>query len=272
MENNFPSIDYLMQIIDEIDISKYCNDLNKVSSLDVENIAKITINKILKELEVNISSYRENYFWKILQKLDIYTKEYNNKSELKEYIQIINFNYDLILEKTLEIFMRGYNVDSIIYKNCLLLKEIIDDSHIYGKIGANGEGLKFMRNNEAKIILEYRKEFQSAKNLYFLGFGFDNQNLKNLGLLNPPTGSKRFNLLNNIYLTNFVKLKGEERATFSPAIFLKIQTIFGTNIDFLDYTQSCKISHKIGYNTRGRVVVSNLSCEDAIDIDFNFDV
>lgn len=262
-ENNFPSIDYLLQKIDQISLGDLNRPINQIQETSQWLIDQI-FSDIKKKIEAAAGDHEYNYFWKILQKLNLYNKKYVNKEDMSQYIKIINFNYDLLLEDTIERFMYPYNIDSIIYNNCKLLKEIIDESHFYGRIGNGGEDLKFIRNHaDVMGVKTHREKFKESRNIYFLGFGFDNQNLKNLGLIDPPTGVEPFDeTLRKIYVTNYSSL---------PNILLKIQTAFGLDSHFVDYTSSCKISHRIGNNTSGRIIVSNLSCEKAVETDFDFE-
>jgi hypothetical protein len=114
-------------------------------------------------------------------------------------LEIITFNYDIILEKTLDYLIENNHSEER-KKKLENLKSRI--KHVYGD---TEKGIDFIRNVEKDKTEDYSKFFAKADNIYFLGFAFDDQNLKNLGLKSslPVLGELDFRRGRKVFITNF---------------------------------------------------------------------
>jgi hypothetical protein len=163
IKNHNPfSIDYLITNI--IDQNKHEEFVKKVRN---------SISSIISEAQNKVSQWNNNYFFDIIQ----------NRVGVDnvEQIDVINFNYDTTLEKVVEYFINLYEKEE---GRISKLKELlirIENSHVYGYIGDNGDKIDFIRIKNRKRTEEFITKIKNAENIYFLGFGFDRINLQNLG-------------------------------------------------------------------------------------------
>ena len=168
--HNPSSIDHLMTKI--IDQNQHQELVGRV---------KRAISNIILEAQSKVSQWNNNYFFDIVQNLV--------GIDNIDQIDIINFNYDTTLEKVVEYLISIYTSEndgdeerkkSRIFKLEQLLIRI-ENSHVYGYIGDNGNNINFIRVATKERTAEFIKKIKDAENIYFLGFGFDRTNLQNLG-------------------------------------------------------------------------------------------
>ena len=238
------------------------NEIKQLVCIDkIKKQAQDIVANILKEIRNNSTLYPKEtiYFYKILQALE---------SELSN-ISIINFNYDTFLEEVFEYFT-ATRVDQIPYQ---LFKKTIEESHVYGDID---NGIEFIRKINKSQIKKYWDKFNNSDDVYFLGFGFDKTNMKNIGLDKIKQGECNMNN-KRIYITQYAGEKKIQNGAidnrrFSPKIISTIEDTFcvrGLNSKpgmdfFLD--GGIRIGEK---NSTGKVFISGLSVQDAIKYDFN---
>jgi hypothetical protein len=110
----------------------------------------------------NIESLEKCYFYDIIYN-HIGIENFNKNAK------VLTFNYDLLLEKTIE-SINSKEPERQIDKDKSLI------THIYGDVES---GIKFM---EERGKGEYQKMFEEADYIYFLGFGFDEINVERLGI------------------------------------------------------------------------------------------
>jgi hypothetical protein len=224
---------------------------------------KDIITNILKE----ISLTEENYFNYIV-------KNYIGFSNL-ENVEIINFNYDLCLEKTIEgILEKQWNLSEEIKKRLEAFKEKLKKSHFYGDIK---KGIDFIRH-KPEDSENFRDKFLRAENIYFLGFGFDNLNINNLGL-NDLYGINAFQKPNysrqNVFLTNYGS---------NAKIQNVVSRIFNVNQFFISnetrvekVNKERKVEEKllisktgISEDKRFKVHIAEMDCFEAVKYNFVF--
>ena len=185
------SIDALMGEIER-------RDLIVAAGQNIEENTKMFIQitkDLIKEVLEEILLTEKNYF-------DYIVKNYIGFSNL-ENVEIINFNYDLCLEKTIEeILEKQWNLSEEMKEKLNAFLKKLQDSHFYGDIK---KGIDFIRH-KPEDSENFRDKFLRAENIYFLGFGFDNLNINNLGLddlceinaFQKPNYSRQ-----NVFLTNY---------------------------------------------------------------------
>jgi hypothetical protein len=145
-KHNPSSIDLLMTKI--IDQNHHKDLIDRV---------KAAISNIIFEAQSKISSWNNNYFFDIIQSKILI----DNVHE----IDVVNFNYDTVLEKTVESLISIYESDadgneerkSKRIKNLKDLLERLKNSHVYGYIGDGGKHINFIR----EALEEKTEEFIS---------------------------------------------------------------------------------------------------------------
>lgn len=195
---------------DEFKESKsYSIDAFLESRQEYMKIGKMAIALILKNYEIKseLSKQEGNWYMYLFNRMkDCDFKDFN-----KNKISFVTFNYDLSLEQFLS------NALQFFYgKNPSQVSEVLREIpivHLYGKINSdsyatdsNFSSAIFNADKNLKLIKDERtdnngadeitEEFQmahnlisTAKNIYFLGFGFDKINLErlNIGLMQAKT-------------------------------------------------------------------------------------
>ena len=224
------SIDQFTSMIENNEIIIYSGPYALERTAELIDKTKSIISDIFKDIHEQISDYTENnYFYEIL---------FNNIGlNNLENIKIINFNYDLCLEKTLENMLdfntystvkhkREFNNYGTEIQNQLkIFLEKLKSSHFYGKINE----IDFMRKREdLESQKEYSKKISQASKIYFLGFGFDRINLENLGFNLPDTLANLDK--QEFYITNYKN---------NPKINNTILSIFKNRTNVITSSECC---------------------------------
>ena len=236
-QHNPDSIDYFLQNLKDYFFEEYESDNVTVEKVQKEGAS--IVQNIIRGIQENSNyfSVKQNfYFWDILKSVE---KDIDN-------IDIINFNYDTLLEESCKDFS-SLRTDKVIFKE---FQKKLEDSHIYGDIK---KGISFIRVIEERKIDQYSKLFNNADDVYFLGFGFDKLNLDNLGV-------KKFERLpsKKIYITNYKA---------SRNIIHTIENYFNIDLQKENYFNTNLLK---GIDSRdGRTIyISPNSVEKAIKEDF----
>ncbi len=279
--HNPSSIDHLMTTI--IDQNKYPDLVNKV---------KNGIFRIIHETQDKILKWNDNYFFDIIQ----------NKILIDnvDQIDVINFNYDTALESIVEYFINLYkSQNDASEKGQTRIEKLknfkirLQNSHVYGYIDNDGRNIDFIRITTQERKAEFIKKIKDAENIYFLGFGFDQTNLQNLGLFDQELKNHLISSLHNqkskkIFITNYVggieqQTSGGGRSQsqttftiddrkFSNKIMLIIGEIFGCTIQTPRNGFFSQGFLHNGSNSSNPIdlYVSGLSVGNAVSEDFTF--
>ena len=165
-------------------------DLDYIIATKIVYILPLLLYNGDEALEVCRKTYVYNIIAKYIGIDFIATESLTNTLELN--LNIITFNYDNIIEKVLSHLEQENYSEERKKKLKLLQKSLI---HMYGDIF---EGIEFIRETETPE--KYLELFRKADSIYFLGFGFDETNIKNLGI-----SGLDINFWNNkkIFITNY---------------------------------------------------------------------
>ncbi len=240
---NSPMRSMLLQLIkDDIEIMEFCNSLNKSGLLSVDSflehrtefikVGKLAIAYALINREDEQMLYQRNtgeswyeyLFGKMNAPFD--TFEENR-------VSFITFNYDRSLEHFL--FNALQSLSNEKSERCAFILQRIMVKHIYGSLGqlswqsSDGKSYSTKINpkilekasNQIKIISEKEKKalvFKTAQNLlnnadyiFFLGFGYADNNLRRLNILNqqmktPMGTAKSIGLADQNRISDFWKI------------------------------------------------------------------
>jgi hypothetical protein len=160
-------------------------------------------------------------------------------------------------------------------------KTRLQNSHVYGDIDDDGRNIDFTRITTRERNTEFIKKIKDAENIYFLGFGFDQTNLRNLGLSDQELKNHLISSLHNqkskkIFITNYVgEIKQQtsiDDRKFSNKIMLEIEKIFGCRIQTPRNGFFSQGFVHNGSNSSNPIdlYVSGLSVGDAVSEDFTF--
>jgi len=283
--HNPSSIDHLMTKI--IDQNQHQELVGKV---------KKAISDIIFEAQNKVPQWNNNYFFDIIQNLIGIDKI--------DQLDVINFNYDTTLEKVVEYLIGIYKSendgDEERKKSRIIKLENLgtrlQNSHVYGYIGDNGNNIDFIRVTTNERIEDFITKIKNSENIYFLGFGFDQTNLQNLGFFDNELTShfisnRRLSNSKKIFVTNYV---GEvevrmsktnqfvkstqpipyviDKRRFSNKIMLTLEEIFDCKIQIVRdgfFSQGFVYNeHAVWYPTK--LYISNLGVGNAVREDFIF--
>lgn len=189
----------IRNVKDKIKILSIDRLVNEYGNQNSTNIGKLAIAYFLYGFEYASLENDKGYFndckdvwmYHLVKLLKTYAI-----NEIKENLQIITFNYDRVLEHYL------FSQDKDLYN---ALKDNI--THFYGslgnyespdtKYGLKNDDLNVEVLNKFQLIYDERtdsketqEKLENAKNIYFLGFGYDNTNLKKLGFFDISLENK----------------------------------------------------------------------------------
>jgi len=198
------------------EFTKYWKQVKKLIEIFENDVVSVddTIKYLSKDEQLLVNQMVLHFFYHCRDRqYNGYAVKYNNNNYIKTIIHkllpyqasydvdFINFNYDTLLEDILSLF---HNQDTKLYEVNEEYKEFIVEAkkkaeklHVYGDID---KGITFTRH--LKNSQEYLDKFLEADDIYFLGFGFDQLNLKNLGLydfLKEKLGGRK----QRIYVHNY---------------------------------------------------------------------
>lgn len=235
------------------DITKECIALTLL--LREKNIYKSNLHPIDKE-----SVYKD-----LINKLYPYKESINNKK-----IKFVTFNYDISLDVYIQNTMKNkFNLTDHEEENFLRKMKII---HLHGMIVANEDGWKMGRKygifklseglirgcaESIKIISEVHKsdkEFEQAqdlifraKNIFFLGFGYDPENLDKLNFKEIISQKKTA----HFHRTDYPTITGTILEHSDPEDLLYLEEYFDPfkfvpyNGDIISFLQSSPIFRNI---------------------------
>ncbi|MBU6339429.1 MAG: hypothetical protein KGQ36_05630 [Rickettsiales bacterium] len=256
---------------------------------DLVKRIKSAISNIILEAQNKIPQWNDNYFFDIIQNR-IFVDNVDQ-------IDVINFNYDTTLEKTVEYLIDLYESgnDGDNERKQLRISKLKDllarlqKSHVYGFIGDNGNNINFIRSSKKEEVEKVMLKIKKAENIYFLGFGFDKTNLQNLGFYDHELQQLIRQNRKNFFVTNYV---GEidvetsggglsagnrtavviDKRRFSNRIMLTKEEIFDCKIQIV---RDGFFSRGFTLNNQGswypiKLYISNLSVGNAVREDFMF--
>jgi len=256
---------------------------------------KRDISSIISEAQNEVKQWNDNYFFDIIQ----------NRVGIDDIDQIdlINFNYDTMLEEVVEYLINLYKSEedgnearkkTRVSKLENLLTRI-KNSHVYGYIGDDGNHIDFIRIATEERTSEFIAKIKNAENIYFLGFGFDRTNLQNLGFFDDDVrdhfiSNRRKQNPKKIFVTNYVgeievKPQGGgglssgnrtsvviDKRRFSNNIILTLEEVFDCKIQI---ARDGFFSQGFTYNQHAawypiKLYISELGVGRAVREDFTF--
>jgi hypothetical protein len=231
---------------------------DKNNEVTKESVLK-HIKEVIKNILTKILLTEENYF-------DYIVKNYIGFSNL-ENVEIINFNYDLCLETTIEgILQKQWNLSEEMKGKLNAFLKKLQDSHFYGD---TERGIDFIRH-KPEDSEKFRDKFLRAENIYFLGFGFDNLNINNLGLndLYETNAPRKPNY--SVFLTNYgsnAKIQNVVSRIFNVnQFFISNETIV------IEMRGKKLLISKTGVSEdkRFKVHIAEMDCFEAVKYNFVF--
>jgi hypothetical protein len=255
------SIDALMGEIEKREIVVCKGNCEEKNVNTFIKMTKNLITSVLNDLSNSDTILERNYFSDIVQ-------NYIGFSNL-ENVEIINFNYDLCLEKTIEgILEKQWNLSEEIKGRLNALLEKLKKSHFYGD---TEQGIDFIRH-KPEDSANFREKFLRAENIYFLGFGFDNLNINNLGLndLYGTNASRQ-----NVFLTNFgsnAKIQNVVSGIFNVNQFFISNEIRVKKVNKEGKVEEKLLISKTGVSEdkRFKVHIAEMDCFEAVKYNFVF--
>lgn len=197
----------------EKEIIEFADDLYKSNTYTIDDflkcnddkgdILKVAIAQVLipKEIKKNLSQENNPKHWYRLLNRNLQTPSFEDF--LDNQVKIITFNYDRSLEENLFISQQSLHRKTF---NVEILMEF-PILHIFGKLGdldwedpegraydptlctgenlkSASEGIRTLHEDDGKVLLEAEKFLEWADEIYFLGFGYDINNLQRLNVFN----------------------------------------------------------------------------------------
>jgi len=225
--NENPSYDFIGRAYITLEILRVCMSSQKARLAESE-----LIRPDYERYTKLAPKYSENWYIllaEFIKKLGKNTCASLNVLYDESPVQFVTFNYDMSLEHYFNRFF-----DSEIYKDFDVNRIVSNISHVYGKVDicandnqqdsdidtnmlrlifSQAENISLIRGNSAKtnkIREDIRQHIKKADVICVLGFAFDEENLKVIGLDKAMTDSSK-----KIYVLNFDKNQRISRLTGS---------------------------------------------------------
>ncbi|MCX5806847.1 MAG: hypothetical protein NT010_12430 [Proteobacteria bacterium] len=162
---------------------------------NARNVARFAIAYLIKGLELalfekNMPIQKENWIEELFKKLSKYPFD-----EVLEKLNVVTFNYDRVFEYFASEYIKKYYPGESDSRGQQFIRSKV--CHVYGSLGTFTETPFELKNNETDKmktaytncnLMDYSgKPIQwpagtDFENIYFLGFGYDKENLKRINL------------------------------------------------------------------------------------------
>jgi hypothetical protein len=268
--NQPTSIDAFIQDIDsfaqglyqQLAVNKCFQDVfaeYKIFKDDLIRAAQLLVNILIPTIKLSDYEIKNSYFYYLLNKL----APKGDEQHAAYNLEIINFNYDLVLENVVAYMLANCTPDSARYRFLTEISDKVDSSHVYGKLGDWGEHIQFIRD-DGKAYAHHKRSIQEAQDIYVLGFSFDDTNCRKIGLQNLDHSFNEAQR-KNFYFTNY---EG------NVAIERKIHALFQQNLNDQKDKPNLHERGAVGnnehqcYNYSGVYFVSYQGVKDALQNSF----